>query len=397
MLAKLNMRTLPYTVFVLYGVELLDELIYGLVGATLPVIKSELVLSYTQIGLLTTVPGLIGIAVEPFFGVFGDTPLRRALVRGGLVATTFGLALAAFGQSYAMIMTAFAVMYVASGAYVDLAEATLMDQNPERTDQTMARWTLLGEIGVVVAPLLATFAFALGYGWRGLYLGFAGAAGVYVALIWRVKFNDHNGADHDEIAPRALFSALWQALRNRDLLRWILLTELADLMLDKLYEVTGLYFFDVVGVDLAQAAFAVSIFAAAGLVGSLLVIPALERVHGLALLRGSTFVVILLYSAFLLVPFAWAKYVLIGLVGLCTAGWYAILRGRTFAALPGQSGMVVAVSALANLSLIVTPTLLGAVADTLGLQIAMWILILGPIAMLLWLPRSSKRDTHAHA
>ena len=54
-----------------------------------------------------------------------------------------------------------------------------------------------------------------------------------------------------------------------------------------------------------------------------------------------------------------------------------------------------AVSAIANLSLVVTPTLLGTVADALGLQTAMWLLILGPIAMLLWLPRQIQVGANA--
>ncbi len=44
-------------VAVLYGVELLDEFIYGLSGAVLPTIKTEFALTYTQVGLLFTLPG----------------------------------------------------------------------------------------------------------------------------------------------------------------------------------------------------------------------------------------------------------------------------------------------------------------------------------------------------
>ncbi len=387
MLAKLNTTRVTYAVLALYAIELLDELIYGLQGAAMPLIKNDLALTYTEIGLLTTIPGLVGIALEPFLGVLGDTRWRRELVRGGILATTFGLALAAFGQTYATILTAFVIMYVASGAYVNLAQATLMDLNPARTEHTMARWTLLGSIGVMIAPLLATIAFGLGYGWRGLYLAFAGAAGVYVALVWRLKFDAHNGAEDEHPSLRELVRAVGAALRNRELLRWVLLTELADLMLDKLYEVTGLYFFDVVGVDFAGAALAATLFTAVGLAGNVLLVPLLERVSGLRILRLTSLFVLVAYAAFLLSPFVWSKYVLLAVVSFSTAGWFAILRGRTFAALPGQSGMVVAITALANLSVLMTPTILGAVADALGLQTAMWILILGPAALLVGLPR----------
>lgn len=387
MLAKLNIKPVAFTVVVLYAIELLDELVYGLYGATLPLLKNDLALNYLQVGLLSTVPGLVSIALEPFIGILGDTRFRRALVRGGILATTFGLAMVAFGQTYAIILIAFSLLYVASGAYVNLAQATLMDMNPARTEQTMARWTLLGGIGVMVAPILTALALSAGYGWREMYLAFAGAAGVYVGLIWRIEFDRHDGTEKEHIAVRELARNFIAAFRNTELLRFVLLTELADLMLDKLYEVTGLYFHDVVGVDFAQAALASAVFAIVGLGGNILLIPLLERVNGIRILRLSSIIVIGLYAAFLLVPFVWAKYVLIGAVSFSTAGWFAILRGRTFAALPGQSGIVVAVTALANISVLLTPTILGAMADAFGLQSAMWLLLLGPIALLVGLPK----------
>lgn len=392
MLAKLNIRAIALSVMVLYAIELLDETIYGLQGAALPLIKNDLLLTYTKVGLLTTIPGLVNIPLEPLIGILGDTRWRRAMVRGGIIVTTGSLALIYFGQSYAFILLAFTLLFLASGAYVNLAQATLMDLNPTRTEHTMVRWTLFGSLGVAIAPIAATAAFGMGYGWRGLYLALAGAAGVYIPLIWRVRFDAHDGAEEEAIAPRQLIRDLFDAFRHSDLLRWVLLTELADLMLDKLYEVTGLYFHDVVGVDFAQAALASAIFTVTGLVGNLLLIPLLERVSGERVLRISSLIVIVLYAAFLVVPFVWAKYTLIALLSFSTAGWFAILRGRTFAALPGQSGMVVAITALANLSVLLTPTILGAIADAVGLQSAMWLLILGPVALILGLPRAKRSN-----
>jgi len=123
-------------------------------------------------------------------------------------------------------------------------------------------------------------------------------------------------------------------------------------------------------------------------------VPVLERVNGLKILRWSSLFVVVVYAAFLLVPFVGAKYVLLGLVSLSTAGWFAILRGRTYQALPGQSGMVVAVTSLGNLSILLVPTLVGSVADAVGLQWAMWLLILGPLALLVALPKEGGETTN---
>ncbi|MDE3091804.1 MAG: MFS transporter, partial [Chloroflexota bacterium] len=364
---------------VLYGVELLDELIYGLQSAVLPQLKIDLALTYTQVGLLFTVPGLIGIVGAPLIGLLGDTRHRRVLVIGGIVATAMGLLFVAIGQTFFIILFAFCILYVSSDAYVNLPQATLIDRDPSRAEQTMARWTLLGAIGVTVAPLVVTALFYLGYGWRGLYLSLAGVAGVYTALLLRQRFDAHAGAEK-RASPREMWETLVRALKTRELLRWVIVTELADLMMDKLLEVTGLYFHDVVGVSAAAASGAVAVFTLAGLVGNMLLVPALEKVSGLSVLRVSSALVLAAYVAFLLAPITWLKFVLIGVISFSTTGWFAILRGRTYAVLPGQSGLVVAVTSLANVSSVFVPLIVGRIADAFGLSWAMWLLALGPLA-----------------
>lgn len=391
MLAKLNTfarrRTALLFVVALYGVEFLDELIYGLHGAVLPYLKADLALTYTQVGMLFTVPGLAAMAAEPVIGLLGDTAHRRAMVLAGIIATAVSLTLVAAGQTFLVILFAFVIMASASGAYVNLAQATLIDLNPARAGQTMARWVLLGAIGVASSPWIATAVFYLGYGWRGLYLALAGVAGFYAAILLRQKFDAHAGADENSVSPRRMLAMLAEGLRNPELLRWMLLTELADLMLDKLLEVTGLYFHDVVGVSLAAASGAVAAAATAGLVGSAALIPVVERVRGPGLLRLTAAIVLAAYAVYLLAPAVWLKYTLLGLISFCTAAWFPVLRAKSYETLPGQSGLVMAVGAVVNVSSLFTPVAIGYIADLVGLRWAMWLLTLGPAALLVGLPR----------
>ncbi|MBI5035216.1 MAG: MFS transporter [Chloroflexi bacterium] len=388
------METFRVSILILYGVELLDELIYGLQGAILPYLRDDLALSYTEVGLLFTIPGLVSIVGEPFMGLLADTRHRRTLVVSGIVATAIGLFLTGIGQTFWLILFAFTILYIASGAYVTLSQATLIDRDPSRAEQTMARWTLLGSIGVAIAPLLVTALFYLGYGWRGLYLSLAGVAGFYTFLLLRQRFDQHAGAEK-LVAPRELWNNLIAALRSRELIRWIVITELADLMLDKLLEVTGLYFHDVVGVDLGAASGAVAVSTTAGLVGNFLLVPALEKVSSLRVLRISAIVVLIAFIAFMLVPIVWLKFVLIGVIAFATTGWYPILRGKTYAALPGQSGVIVSVTALGNVSSVFVPVIVGRLADMFGLEWAMWIFLLGPISLIVGLPKESGTLTNA--
>lgn len=386
MLSKIQYHTASLLI-ALYGVELLDELIYGLGGAALPLIKNDLALSYTQVGLLFTVPGVIALAVDPLIGLWGDTRHRRLLVLSGILATALGLLLVSLGQTFALLLCAFTILYLASGAYVNLSQATLVDRDLARAEQTMVRWTLLGSIGVALAPVLLTIALALGGSWRQLYLACGLFAGLYTGLLARQEFDLHTGAADESVSLRQLGRNLLTAFGKRELWRWMLLTECADLMLDKLLEVTGLYFHDVAGVSFAAASLAVAISASAGLVGNLLLVPVLEKIPGTRFLRFTAFAALGFYLAFLLVPSVSLKFVLIGVLSLSTSGWFAILHGKAYATLPGQSGLIVAATSLANTVGLLVPIIIGQVSDTLGLSWAMWLFVLGPLALIIGLPR----------
>src|SRR5512143_249257 len=176
---------------VLYGVELLDEFIYGLFGAALPTLKTELALTYTQVGLLFTLPGLIGVAGEPFIGLLADTRQRRALVLGGVIATAIGLTLMAGAQQYLPLLLAQCIMYVASGAYVNLSQATLIDRDPRRAENTMARWVLMGTFGVTISPLLITLVLSAEGDWRAVYFVAAMMTGACALWLSRQRFDVH--------------------------------------------------------------------------------------------------------------------------------------------------------------------------------------------------------------
>ena len=85
-----------------------------------------------------------------------------------------------------------------------------------------------------------------------------------------------------------------------------------------------------------------------------------------------------------------AKLALVALVGLLRSGWYAVLQARLYAALPGQSGLAVAVGTVAGSAAALIPVALGALAEAAGLRAAMWVLLAAPLALLVGLPRRTR-------
>jgi FSR family fosmidomycin resistance protein-like MFS transporter len=258
----------------------------------------------------------------------------------------------------------------------------------------MARWTFAGSLGVVAGPLLLSGAAYIGFGWRGLFIGLGVFAILTLLGAWR--YLPATRSDHP-LLPRAAdilagFRAAWSSLRRWTVVRWLILLEFSDLLLDVLYGYLALYFVDVVGFTPARAALGVAIWTGFSLVGDLLVIPLLERVKGLVYLRLSVVAELILFPAFLLVADPWVKLVLAGLLGLFHAGWYPILQGNLYSAMPGQSGTVMAVGDVVGLFGKLIPFGIGLAAQAFGLGAAMWILLAGPIVLLFGLPRHASAE-----
>jgi FSR family fosmidomycin resistance protein-like MFS transporter len=182
---------------------------------------------------------------------------------------------------------------------------------------------------------------------------------------------------------------LRQALGNLWLLRWILLLQLSDLLLDIFFGYIPLYLADVIGLENAGVAVWMGVFMFTSLAADLLAIPLLERFPGRRLVRASALAAALLYPALLLVPWPAAKLGLLVVLSFATLGWYPVLQGEAYAAAPGRSGTVMAVNSLAGLLGGAFAWAVGWVAGQAGLPAAMWLLLLGPLGLLLGVPREA--------
>jgi FSR family fosmidomycin resistance protein-like MFS transporter len=145
------------------AIEFVDELADGTKGAALPLIRADLGLSYAQIGLLISVPLLVGSLIElPLGLVAGQGRARHRLVLAGGVVVAGSLAAVAAAHSVTVLMIALVAFFPASGAFVSLTQAALMDAAPGRHQQRMAAWNLAGSAGAVGGPLLLAGVLAAG-------------------------------------------------------------------------------------------------------------------------------------------------------------------------------------------------------------------------------------------
>lgn len=377
-----NVVLLTFTFLV---IELLDELVDGVRGAAWPLIRNDLHLSYVQVGMLLTIPNTISSFIEPILGILGDIGFRRQLILGGGVAFAISLLLVSFSQNFPLLLAAFVLFYPASGAFVSLAQATLMDIEPTRHEQNMARWTLAGSVGNVIGPLILGCTVALHQSWRSAFLVLAVLTLLALAVLWNpiTTLPAPKQVNEPTYGLNSGIRNAIEALKQCDVLRWLTLLQFSDLMLDVLRGFLALYFVDVVGANNTQATFAVTIWLGVGLLGDFLIIPLLERVRGLDYLKFSAIIVLCLYSAFLVVPNINVKFIILGLLGFFNAGWYSILKGQLYTAMPEQSGTVMTLDNLFGLVGGFMPLILGLLANQFGLQNIMWLLLAAPVALLM--------------
>ncbi|HEU5420549.1 MAG TPA: MFS transporter [Streptosporangiaceae bacterium] len=453
------LRRAPVSAAVLaaLAVEFADELVDGTKSAALPLLRDGLGLSYAQIGLLAAVPLIAGSLIELPMGVLAGEGRRRhrIAVLGGL-AFILALVIAAAAQSFGVLLAALVLFFPASGAFVSLTQAALMDAAPGRREQLMARWTLAGALGAVAGPLLLAAVVAAGGTWRTAFLVLAMvSAAAWTALVATgarlaaqpeailpepdsaepagavagaegpevtepggagLKNAEPGGAElaaagADGAGPQsaepgaarlasaeaggaesggAEVAVTWQArvrrarraLRDRSVLRWLILLEVSDLLLDAFTGFVALYLVAVAGVSPAQAALAVGVRLAADLAGTAVLIPVLERVRGHALLRASAAAALVLYPAFLLVPGFWPKVIILSVLSLVTAAWYPVLQAQLYASLPGQSGTAVSLLSAAGLAGGLGPLTVGFLAGQLGLGWALGLLAVVPAVIL---------------
>ena len=324
------------------------------------------------------------MAVEPLLGILADRGRRRGLILGGgavFAATTFAFGLA---SGFVVLLGVVAVSYPASGAFVGLSQGVLMDGAPDDRERMMAGWTLVGSLGVVIAPLAVAASLALGGGWRPVFI----VLGLVVAasLLAVRRLPPSIGAETAESLVSAM-RGVTGLLRRADVLRWLALLQAADLMLDVLHGFLALYLVDVAHASPARAALGVATWTGGGLVGDALLLVILRHVPGTAYLRWTAVLVGVVYPVFLLVPSFAVKLVILAALGVLNAGWYAIPKAHLYETVDGRSGAVFALGTVAGTAGGMLPLVVGLVAGAAGLGTALWIPLLAPVALVIWLPR----------
>ena len=214
--ARANLGWVSAAHAVIHATSVLMPLVY------IP-IKQEYHLSYTEIGLLVTVPSLVSGLLQLVFGYLGRWVTRKTMLGVGNLVVGLGVALTGLANSFALFMCWGVVRSVGGAPQHPVGSSLLSDTYPKsRRGFALAAHVAGGNIGTLAVPAVGGYLIHQ-FGWRPAIMLFALPgliAGTGVLLFVR---EPALGASHDakpaDVSDQPLEAqtsepSRWQALTS---------------------------------------------------------------------------------------------------------------------------------------------------------------------------------------
>jgi FSR family fosmidomycin resistance protein-like MFS transporter len=172
-------------------------------------VKADYGVTYTEIGLALTVFNAVSAVLQTPVGFLIDRINARLSLVAGLVLGAAGFAVAAFVDSYWMLVAMFGVIGLGNTVYHP-ADYALLSRHiaPERMSQAYSVHTFAGMLGSAAAPAAVLFLHGM-FGWRGAFVG-AAAMGFAAALL--LLFSPDGVERHAPGKPRETTPTDWRLL-----------------------------------------------------------------------------------------------------------------------------------------------------------------------------------------
>ena len=343
----------------------------GSVPALLPFLVDEFDLSYAAAGAVMLVWATASSVVQPLFGLWSDRRGAIWLLPGGLVLAGIGIGLVPLASSYALVLVFVAVSGLGTAAYHPEASKFAAFASGARRASGMSLFSIGGNMGYALGPIVATaLVVTLGLGGAVLLaVPPLAVAGVLLAATPFLRSFDPGRAAarerRGEDRPRAV-ALLMTVIACRSL-AWFGLLSFVPL-----YEVS-------LGHSEAYGNRLLAIMLVAGGVGTLAAGPAADRLGLRPVLVASIAATGPLIALYLLsggVPGA----VALALVGVCVTGTFGLTMVMSQEYMPSRIGLASGISIGLSIGLGgVAAVGLGALADQVDLESALWLCAAAPV------------------
>lgn len=342
-----------------YGLLTILTLQIGLVGPIMPYLRSEMGLTYAEGALHTS-----AFAIGMMFSGFLVSPIDARVGRKGVaviavIALVLSFTSLAFAPNLYVSVSSAAIMGLVGSMVVAIAPMILSAVHPHDFDRALAESNFTAYLGGLAAPMTVALASHT-IGWRGAALaGFL----LLIALTFAIRAS-HLPTDHEDKngADGSLGLAYWCFW---SLLALAVATEFC-------FIVWGASFLEhITKLDRESAVLGSTAFPIGMVLGRLIGLPILKRTGAQRLAMLSLLLALIGFGVFWMSSFASMAIIGLLIAGLGTANLFATGMAMALnAAGPAMKKGAERSSIASGLAIIISPLILGALADHLGLYLA---------------------------
>lgn len=164
--------------------HLLNDLIQAMLPSIFPMLKTQFVLSFSEIGMIALTYQVTASLLQPWVGLYTDKHPKPYLLPSGMIVTLLGIVLLATAGSYPMLLVAAAVVGVGSATFHPEASRVARMASGGRFGTAQSTFQVGGNAGSAIGPLL-TAAIVIPFGQFAI-AWFMIAAVVAIAVLFRL-------------------------------------------------------------------------------------------------------------------------------------------------------------------------------------------------------------------
>jgi MFS transporter, FSR family, fosmidomycin resistance protein len=165
--------------------HMLNDMMQSLAPALYPVFRSELGLTFFQTGLITFTFQTTASLLQPAIGLYTDRRPQPYSLPVAMIFTFFGLGVLAYGQGYAMLLVAVALIGVGSAIFHPESSRVARAASGGRHGFAQSLFQVGGNFGQALGPLMAAF-IVVPNGQRSV-IWFTALALIAVVILTRVS------------------------------------------------------------------------------------------------------------------------------------------------------------------------------------------------------------------
>ncbi len=346
----------------------------GSLTALLPFLKPALALSYASAAFVILMANVTSSLIQPVFGYFADKTSRRWILPASVLLASLGMGLTGLAGSYAMVLALVVVSGIGIASYHPEGYRTATQVAGDRKATGVSIFSTGGNIGIALGPPLIT-ALVTAFGLKGslgLIVPGLMTAGMLAAMLPRLT----PAGPHE--AKREKAGHLKTSLYGMTVL--VIMVMLRSWTQTGFSTLVPFYYLDVLHGDPRMVGTLLGVFLGSGALGTLAAGPIADRFGIRRYAVGVFLLATPLAVAFLFVRGIWL-YLVLGALGFVLISTFAVTVVLAQSYMPRNLGMASGlIVGFATGAGGVGATVLGSVADHMGLRTALWIPALMPLA-----------------